>query len=51
MKLCSLCKKPIVLNPTAAERARNCRNGHSAKYYENLFTTHSECQIKQWYGR
>lgn len=49
MRNCTICGKPIYLNPSASERARKDTSGKSAQYYENLFTTHSDCQIKQWY--
>lgn len=45
--ICTLCGKPITLNPSAEERAR--KSGNSPDYYRKLFTTHSECQIKEWY--
>lgn len=40
---CDLCGKPIVLVPSAAERART--SGHTADYYKNLFTTHTQCAL------
>ena len=46
---CTVCNKPIVLVPSAAERAK--KYGQTPAYYLNLFTTHSECQTKQWYDR
>lgn len=45
MKTCTLCGKPIVLVPSAKERAAKDTSGKTAKYYENLFTTHAECVI------
>ena len=41
---CSYCGKPIVLIPSAQERAR--KFGGTASYYVRLFTIHSDCQIK-----
>lgn len=40
---CTICHKPIVLVPTAAERAAKDVTGKSAAYYTGLFTEHSEC--------
>ena len=45
MAKCTLCKKEIVLVPSAAERAN--RYGGNASDYTKLFTTHSECSIKK----
>lgn len=45
MKNCTICGKPIVLSPSAAERAAKDVTGKSAAYYTNLFTEHSECTI------
>lgn len=42
---CTICKKPIVLSPSAAERAKNDESGRPASYYTNLFTTHSKCAL------
>ena len=42
---CSYCGKPIVLNPSAEERAKNDVSGKTAAYYKSLFTIHSQCQI------
>ena len=42
---CTICGKPIVLVPSAAERAR--RYGGEPKQYLDLFTTHSECQLQR----
>lgn len=43
---CTLCGKPITLNPSAEERAAKDPSGKSAAYYRGLFTTHSECVLK-----
>jgi hypothetical protein len=43
MRNCEICKKPIVLVPSARERASHC--GGSSKDYEDLFTTHASCAI------
>ncbi len=42
---CTICGKPIILVPSAAERAE--KSGKPASYYTQLFTTHSECFIKK----
>lgn len=43
--ICSICGKPIVLSPSAAERAAKDVTGKSADYYRKLFTTHSACAL------
>ena len=43
---CTLCGKPIVPAPSAAERAAKDVSRRPASYYTGLFTTHSECQLK-----
>ena len=40
---CSICGKPIVLMPSAAERAR--RFGGRPGDYTRLFTAHTDCTI------
>jgi len=40
---CTICGKPIVLVPSAAERAK--KHGGKASDYTKLFTTHSECAL------
>lgn len=42
---CNLCNKKIVLNPSAAERAR--KFGGVPSDYTKLFTVHSECALKK----
>ncbi|MEG0486366.1 MAG: hypothetical protein RR575_00375 [Acinetobacter sp.] len=42
---CSSCNKPIILLPSAKERA--AKYGKTAKYYERLFTQHAECILKK----
>ena len=44
-KGCTICGEPIVLVPSAQERAR--KYGGTPAYYTSLFTTHSHCTIKQ----
>lgn len=41
---CYICKKPIVLEPSAEERSR--ATGYPASFFRALFTTHSECAIR-----
>lgn len=41
---CSICGKPVVLVPSAVERSRTY--GCSAKFFRSLFTTHTECALK-----
>ncbi len=43
---CSHCGKPIVLVPSAAERAAKDVTGRPASYYTSLFTAHADCQLK-----
>lgn len=40
---CTLCNKPIVLVPSAAERAS--KFGGTASDYTNLFTEHAACML------
>jgi hypothetical protein len=40
---CTICGKPIVLIPSAAERAR--KHGGNASDYTSLFTEHAQCTI------
>ena len=40
---CAICQKPIILVPSAAERAR--KFGGKASDYTRLFTTHTDCQL------
>ena len=42
---CTICGKPIVLVPSATERARKDVSGKPASYYLNLFTEHSDCVL------
>lgn len=44
--LCKVCGKPIVLVPSALERAAKDVAGNSASFYEQLFTSHADCQIR-----
>lgn len=46
---CVHCGKPIILIPSAAERAK--KFGGKPSDYTKLFTSHSDCQVKQWYKR
>lgn len=42
---CDICGKPIVLVPSAEERART--GGGRPEDYTKLFTTHAQCQIEK----
>lgn len=42
---CTICGKPIVLIPSAAERARKDVTGKPASYYLGLFTEHADCTV------
>ncbi len=42
---CTICGNPIVLNPSAKERAR--KYGGKPSDYTKLFTAHSDCIIKK----
>lgn len=44
---CTICGKPIVLVPSAAERARTDVTGKTAAYYTSLFTTHAKCTLEK----
>lgn len=45
MRNCTHCGKPIVLTPSATERAK--KFGGVPSDYTNLFTIHSECLIQK----
>lgn len=52
MRNCNKCGKPIILIPSAAERAKKDKfSGMTAKDYENLFPTCNECIVASWYNR
>jgi hypothetical protein len=42
---CSICNKPIVLVPSATERA--AKYGGKPSDYTKLFTAHSTCQVEK----
>lgn len=42
---CSICNEDIVLIPSAQQRSIS--TGQPESYFLNLFTTHSECFIKE----
>lgn len=50
-RLCKKCQKPIILSPSAEERASKDITGKTAKYYLDLFQVCTECTIKSWYER
>lgn len=43
---CRLCGKPVILIPSATERARKDHSGMKAKYYLDLFPNHVDCILK-----
>lgn len=43
---CTICHRPIVLVPSAHERARKYGD-HPAAFYTSLFTTHSTCFVEK----
>ncbi len=45
MANCTICKKPIVLFPSAEERAK--KYGGTAAEYSAMFKTHSKCAIQK----
>jgi hypothetical protein len=44
---CTICRKAIVLVPSAAERAAKDVTGKTSAHYTGLFTTHSDCALAQ----
>lgn len=46
MKNCTICGKPVVLVPSAQERADKYKD-HPASYYTNLFPNHIKCELKK----
>lgn len=44
---CTICHKPIVLVPSAQERAAKDVTGKSAAYYTGLFTEHAACTLQK----
>lgn len=45
MMNCLICGKPVILIPSANERA--AKYGNTASYYTNLFKTHTDCELKK----
>lgn len=45
MSNCIHCKKPIILVPSAEERAAKDISGLPASFYRNHFTEHTECAL------
>lgn len=41
---CPYCGKPVMLHPSAEERAR--KTGESPQYYRNIFQSHSACIVQ-----
>lgn len=46
MKNCLHCGKPIVLVPSAAERAAKDTSGKPASFFTNLFDYHAACTLE-----
>lgn len=44
---CSICNQPIVLVPSASERAAKDVTGKSAAYYTSIFTEHAACTLNK----
>lgn len=42
---CAVCARPIVLVPSAAERA--AKHGKTPALYTGLFTEHTDCTLKK----
>lgn len=42
---CTICSKPIVLVPSATERA--AKYGNTPAFYTRLFRQHADCQLKK----
>lgn len=42
---CTICDKPVVLHPTAAQRAE--RYGGTPRDYIVLFPRHADCELKK----
>ena len=42
-RICTECGQPIVLVPSARERAK--ATGKPASYFERLFTIHTDCEL------
>jgi len=42
---CNICNKPVVLVPSATQRA--IKYGGTASYYTRLFPVHSACALKK----
>ncbi len=45
MRNCDICGRPVILSPSASERA--AKFGGTAAFYTNLFPTHAECALKK----
>jgi hypothetical protein len=42
---CTICKQPVILHPTAEQRAK--KFGGKAEDYTRLFLTHNTCELKK----
>jgi hypothetical protein len=45
MAKCTICNKPIILIPSAAQRAKN--SNEPASFYTALFAEHNQCAVKK----
>lgn len=43
-RICKYCGEPVILNPSAEERAR--KSGKTPQYYLNLFQSHAKCVVE-----
>ncbi len=41
--ICKYCNKPVILSPSASERAK--KSDKPASYYTALFPNHSACEV------
>ena len=46
-KKCTICNEPIVLIPSAAERARKDMSSMTASDYTDMFDQHGECTVRK----
>jgi hypothetical protein len=44
---CTICRKPIILNPSAQARAAKDVASNTAEFYKRLFTEHAACTLEK----
>lgn len=44
---CTICQQPVILVPSAEERAKKDVTGKTAAYYRGLFTEHAKCTLQK----